>query len=66
MVLMAILLESLHFDPLDEEAERKWIFVTVFSALLCYLLMIDQCRMIDGPHVDMIAPHDMDPVRADG
>lgn len=63
MVPMAILSKSLRFDPLGEEAERKWIFLTVFSALLWYLLMIDHCLMTI---VDMIAPHDKDPVRADG
>jgi hypothetical protein len=66
MIPMAIPSKSLWFDPLGEEAERKWIFVTVFSALLCNLLMMDHCLMTDCPHIDMIAPHDKDPLRADG
>ena len=59
---MAMLSMSLRFDPLGEEAERKQMLVSVFFALLCYLLMMDHCLM---SHVDKIAPLDKDPVRAD-
>ena len=69
MIPMAILLKSLQFDSLGEEAERKSISVSVFSALLCYLVMMDHCLMTSMtacPHVRKIAPHDKDPSRADG
>jgi hypothetical protein len=65
MTPMAMPSKSLHFDPLGEEAERRLISVSVFSAIPCYLLM-HHCLMIDCPHVQMIAPHDRDLVRADG
>jgi hypothetical protein len=67
MIPMAMLSMSLRFDPLGEEAGRKQMLVSVFFALLCYLLMIDHrdCLMSLYPHVDMISPLDKDPVRAD-